>query len=112
MVSRLRLSILLLALSAALGACATASPGASEHMRVLVRMAPPEPDVEGIVALAAHTSQRAVRYLAAAGDGWHALSIACDSHADCDEALQRLASNRLHFRAAHRDGRKKIVSPQ
>jgi hypothetical protein len=94
----------------AVAACAAApEPGA--EIRVLVQLARPQADAGAIAAQASRSSGHVARYVAASGGNWHALAIACAGPDDCDIALQRLASDGIHFAAAQRDARKHVVSP-
>ena len=105
--------LLSLGLPPLLGACAATPAGATgSEMRVLVKVAGASADPAAIAAQASRSSGVPARYVAASGEGWHALSIACGSERDCEAALQRLAADTAHFDSAQKDGRKKIVSPQ
>jgi hypothetical protein len=103
---------LMASLSLAVAACAAAPmPAPDGTMRVLVKLVGADAEPAAIAAQAGHSSGHAARYLASAGSGWHALSLACADAQDCEDALRRLTDDRSHFGAVQRDGRKSIVSP-
>ncbi|MBX3604362.1 MAG: hypothetical protein KF788_03785 [Piscinibacter sp.] len=97
----------------ALGGCAAAEPVIGPGpLRVLVRTAQPLAEPAAIAAAAQDAAGKPVRYVAASGDAWHALSIDCGDAADCSAAFERLRADRRRFSAAQVDARKRIVAPQ
>jgi hypothetical protein len=94
-----------------LGACASEPVIGAGPLRVVVRPAQPASALPEIVAAAEAASGKPVRYLAASGEGWHALSIDCGDPADCSAAFDRLRADRRHFSAVQVDARKRIVAP-
>lgn len=93
---------------AVLGACASEAPAGP--LPLLVKLARPSIDAAAIAADASAASGRAVRYVSAVSDEWHALSLACGSAPDCDAALARLRAD-ARFAAVQRDERKRVVTP-
>lgn len=94
-----------------LGACAAEPVAPAAPLRVLVRLAQPQPDAAAIAAAAASSAGRPVRYLSASGADWHALAVDCTDAADCQAAFERLRADTTRFSAAQVDARKRIVAP-
>ena len=80
-------------------------------LRVLVRFAEPGAEPPAIVAAAESAAGKPVRYLAASGDSWHALSLDCSDAADCRDAFERLRADTRRFVSVQVDARKRVVAP-
>ena len=99
-----------LASLAAVAGCAAPDATAADApvaMRLLVKLAQPSTDAAAIAREAAAAAGVPVRYVAAAGAGWHALALQCASAPQCDGALQRLRSDTSMYVAVERDERKR-----
>ncbi len=104
-------SLLPLALSAGLAACAATEPAPAAEWRVLVKTAQPQNDTTLIVQRAGQVSGVPVRYVTAASPQWHGLSLACGDEARCNAALQRLQADTAFFEAVQRDERRRPHTP-
>lgn len=110
MIAAPRATSLVLALLG-LGACASEPVIVAGPLRVLVRAAQPASGLPALVSAAEAAAGKPVRYLAASGEDWHALSIDCGDAADCSAAFDRLRADRRHFSAVQVDAHKRTVAP-
>lgn len=94
-----------------LGACASEPVIGAGPLRVIVRSAQPATALPALTAAAEAATGKPVRYLAASGEDWHALSIVCGDAADCSAAFDRLRADKRHFSAVQVDARKRTVAP-
>ena len=105
----------LLLLAGALTACAETpvadAPGAMPSMRVLVKLASPSTDRNAIAAEASRQAGVPVRYAAAVGPQWHALSLRCADSMACEAAFAGLQKADSPYLAVERDDRKSAAKP-
>lgn len=94
-------------------ALAGAEPEAPTERRLLVRLtsaaAAAGSSPASIVTWASRSAGVPVRYDAAAGAGWHALSLLCRP-ADCEAASGRLGADAAHVERVEADGLRRAAA--
>jgi hypothetical protein len=112
MLASLSASGLVAGLSLAACAGTVPSPRATAvDVRVLVRLVQPSADSRAISAAASQQARVPVTYAAAASPTLHALSLHCDSAAQCETAIERLRSAGAVYAAVEIEGRKQKATP-
>jgi hypothetical protein len=87
----------------AFGQAACAAPTVPEQqIRLIVKTAKPSPGdaAESMirqVSASAQVPAGAVKYVAASGGDWHAVTVQCGNTARCDDVVARLQADTTHF---------------
>jgi len=80
-------------------------------VRILVKLKLPGTDPQAIASRASEVAGMPVGYIAAAGDEWHALAIACEDAAACRQALARLQADAVTYDRVSPDTRRRVDNP-